>query len=109
MYSIDLNNTYANIEFDVNIPELDINFHLLLQTNDNGSLFMSVFLNGEQLGKPFMCFPNQLIIPYPIIQEKIKGNLYFETVKNEYPSYENFGKTCFLYFVTLEEIKENAQ
>ncbi len=109
IYEIELNNTYANQEFDVIIPDLSINIHCLLQTTDNNALLMSVFVNNEQLGIPFMCFPNQRIIPYNYLQEKLGGNFVFETISNNYPNFENFGDTCKLYFETLDEINNNAE
>ena len=110
MYNIPLNNSYANQEFDIVFPDtynLE-NLHILLQTTDDDSLFLSVFKNNVQLGQTFACCPNQPIIPYLDIVKKIGGNFEFETSENEYPSYQNFGKTCFLKFNTIEEL-ENAQ
>lgn len=107
-YEIELNNTVANQEFDVNIEDLTINIHCLLQTTDNNALFMSVFVNNEQIGNAFMCFPNQFIIPFKYMENILGGNFVFETIANIYPNFENFGDTCKLYFVTLDEL-ENAQ
>lgn len=104
IYEIELNNTYANQEFDVNIDGLTVNLHVLLQTSDNNALLMSVFVNNEQIGIPFMCFANQPVIPYEYMQNIIGGNFVFETVGNNYPNFENFGDKCKLYFVTLDEI-----
>lgn len=107
-YLIELNNTYANQEFDIDIEGIDNNIHCLLQTDDNNALLMSVFVNSEQIGIPYLCCPNQYVVPYPYQFKKIGGNFYFETVGDEYPNFENFGKNCFLYFETLEEMK-NAE
>ena len=104
IYEIELNNTYANQEFDVNIDGLTVNIHVLLQTTDNNALLMSVFVNNEQLGNPFMCFPNQSVVPYEYMVNVLGGNFVFETVNDCYPNFENFGDTCKLYFVTLDEI-----
>lgn len=102
-YSIELNNAYANLEFDVLIDEIQKNIHVLLQTVNNCT-FMSIFVNNEQIGIPFMCFPNQLIIPYPYIQEILGGNFIFKTDSDNYPNYEDFGKSCNLYFITQDEL-----
>lgn len=107
-YEIELNNQYANQEFDVSIDGINNNIHCLLQTNDNNILLMSVFVNNEQIGMPFICYSNQLVIPFDYQMKKIGGNFLFETVTNNYPNYENFGNSCKLYFLTLEEI-ENAK
>lgn len=105
MYNIPLNNTFANQEFDILFPDINIdNLHILLQTTDNGALFLSVFQQGKQLGQPFICCPNQLIIPFPSIQNKIGGNFVFETTQNQYPIFENFGVSCFLNFYLNEEL-----
>lgn len=104
IYEIELNNAYANQEFDVNILESDINIHVLLQTTEADSLLMSVYVNDEQLGQAFKCFPNQYIIPYKYMVGRLGGNFIFESVGGEYPSFENFGDTCRLYFITLDEV-----
>lgn len=106
IYEIELNNEYANQEFDVNIPDLTINIHVLLQTTDNNTLLMSVFKNNEQIGNPFMCFPNRYIVPFEYMQNILGGNFIFETISNNYPNFENFSDSCKLYFVTLDEINE---
>jgi len=102
-YAIDLNNEYANQEFDVTIEEIENSIHVLLQTLD-GPLTMSVFVNNKQLGEPFICYPNQPVIPYPYIEDILGGNFIFETEDDNYPNYENFGKTCNLFFVTKDEL-----
>ena len=107
-YLIPLDNNYANQEFDVDIENIENNIHCLLQTTDNNALLMSVFVNDEQIGIPYLCCPNSIVVPYDYQIKKIGGNFIFETTDNEYPNFENFGKSCFLYFVTLEEI-ENAK
>lgn len=103
VYQIELENTYANQEFDVLIDDIQNTIHLLLQTVNN-VIMMSVFINNEQIGQPFMCFANQPIIPYPYIIDILGGNFIFETQNNNYPNFENFGKTCFLYFITKDEL-----
>lgn len=102
-YAIELNNEYANQEFDIVINEVEKSIHILLQTVEN-VLMMSVFVNNEQIGIPFMCFPNQPVIPYPYMERLISGNFIFETQDDNYPNWETFDKTCFLYFVTLDEL-----
>lgn len=103
-YAIDLNNEYANQEFDVTIEEIENSIHVLLQTLD-GPLAMSVFVNNKQIGDPFICYPNQHVIPYPYMEDILGGNFIFETEDDNYPNYENFGKTCNLFFVTMDELR----
>lgn len=105
IYQINLNNAYANQEKDVIIEGLEKDIHILLQTNENGSLFLTVSVNNEQLGCAFMCFPNQPVIQYDYMQNILGGDFIFETSGNDYPSYEDFGKTCRLYFLTLDELQ----
>lgn len=102
-YQIELNNTYANQEFSISFDEIENSIHILLQTINN-AVFMSIFVNNEQLGDAFICLPNQLVIPYPYIQEIVGGNFIFRTENDNYPNYENFGTTCNLYFITNDEL-----
>lgn len=102
-YQIEVNNTYANQEFSVSFEEIENSIHILLQTI-NKCVFMSVFINNEQLGDAFICLPNQLIIPYQYMQDMIGGNFIFRTENDNYPNYENFGKTCNLFFITADEL-----
>lgn len=102
-YAIDLNNEYANQEFDITIEEIENSIHVLLQTLDE-VLTMSVFVNNKQLGEPFLCFPNKPVIPYPYMEDILGGNFVFETEDENYPNYENFGTTCNLFFLTKDEL-----
>lgn len=110
IYNIELNSNFANQEFDIMFEDLQNTIHVLLQTV-NKALLMSVYINNQQLGQAFLCRPNRLLIPYKWIEERLGGNFIFETENNNYPNYENFGKTCNLYFLTADEIAEleNAQ
>ena len=98
-YEIELNNSYANQDFDVTIDEINNNFHIYLQTINN-LLYLTVSVNDVQIGDPFVCYPNQPVIPYPYIAEQIGGNLIFTCEEDNYPYYENFNVTCRLYFYT---------
>lgn len=102
-YQIELNNTYANQEFSISFDEIEDNIHIQLRTVNN-CVFMSVFVNNEQVGVPFICLPNTLIIPFVYMQEKVGGNFVFITEDDNYPNYENFGETCNLYFITVDEL-----
>lgn len=108
-FEIELNNTLANQEKDVIIDEIPNNIHILLQTDETDALFMTVTVNNEQLGQAFLCFPSQPVIPYPYMQNILGGNFVFETSDNNYPYFEDFGKTCKLYFFTNDEIINNAE
>ena len=106
IYEIELNNQYANQEFDVNIPGKEAGIHVLLQTNENNSLLMSIFINDVQLGIPFICCPNQQIVPYPYMVNLLGGNFIFETNGDNYPDFEDFGKSCKLYFIAADGADE---
>ncbi len=105
IYEIELENSEANLEFDVLIEDIQNTIHVLLQTV-NDAILMSVFVNNTQLGMPFMCFANQPVIPFPYIVDILGGNFIFQTENDNYPNYENFGKTCLLYFVTKDELTD---
>ena len=102
-YLIELNNTFANQEFSISFDEIENSIHVLLQTINN-AVFTSVFVNNEQIGEAFICHPNRLIVPYPYMQKILGGNFVFRTENDNYPNYENFGKTCNLYFITADEL-----
>ena len=105
VYSVELNNNYPNQEFDLNIDNIENPLSVLLQTTVQGALLMTVAVNDEIIGQPFICLANQTVIPFPYLTEKIGGNFIFETSDNNYPNYANFNDTCKLYFVTLDEIE----
>lgn len=107
IYEIELNSNYPNQEFDIVIEEIENSIHILLQTVDD-VLMMSVFVNSEQIGMPFICYPNQPVIPYSYMTDILGGNFIFETPEDIYPNYENFNNTCTLYFVTNDEL-ENVE
>lgn len=106
-YAIELNNIYPNQEFDLMFEDIKNSLHILLQTVNQVTL-MSISINNTQIGQSFICLPNQFVIPYPWIVERVGGNFVFETENNNYPNYENFGTTCNLYFVTQDELN-NAE
>lgn len=102
-YEIELNNEYANQEFDGIFEEIQTPIHILLQTINNIT-FMSIFVNNEQIGEAFACFPNRFVIPYRYMINLAGGNFIFETQDDNYPNYENFNITCILNFVTKDEL-----
>lgn len=104
IYTIELDNTYANQEFELALDGIQNTISVLLQTTDEGALLMSVFVNNEQLGEPFLCFANQPVIPYRYMIDILGGNFVFKTENDYYPNYENFGDTCTLYFLTKDEL-----
>lgn len=49
------------------------------------------------------CFANQPLILYSYLAQK--GNFIWITADNNYPYYTDFNSTCFLYYVSAEEMK----
>ena len=108
IYQINLNNNYPNQEFDLNIDEVEETINVLLQTTVQGVLLMTVSINDNIIGQPFICLPNTPIIPYQYLIDKVGGNFVFETENNNYPNYENFNDTCIFYFITSDTIAETV-
>lgn len=106
IYQIDLNPSYANQEFDVQIDGVEKDIHIKLRTAYDVTL-MSVTVDGELLGIPFICFPNRPVLPYPYMVEKLGGNFIFATENDDYPNYRNFGTSCLLYFVMQDYLQEH--
>lgn len=105
IYAIELNNSYANQEFDLMIDDVKSTLHVLLQTV-NGVLLLTSYVNNEQVGQATICLPNTYVYGYPWIVERMGGNFIFDTGNSDnYPNYENFGTTCNLYFVTSDELE----
>lgn len=105
IYEIALEPKYANQEFDVQIDGVDKDIHIALRTVKD-IILMSVTVDKELLGIPFICFPGQPVLPYPYMVEKLGGNFMFVTENGVYPNYENFGTSCNLYFITSDDLAE---
>ena len=104
IYEIALDSKYANQEFDVQIDGVDKDIHIALRTVQD-IILMSVTVDGELLGIPFICFPDQPVLPYPYMVEKLGGNFMFVTENSVYPNYEDFGASCSLYFITSDDLE----
>lgn len=96
----------ANQEFDLNIDEIENPITVLLQTTVQGALLMTISVNDEIIGQPFICLPNRPVIPYPYLTGILGGNFIFETEADNYPQFEDFNNTCNLYFITNNTITE---
>lgn len=95
-YLIDLKQV-PNQEFFINLQNRDMSVRII----DREILLFSLSVNNSYLVQNVPCFPNQEVLPYPYMAAEAGGNFMFVTENDEYPSWENFGKTCLLYFVTL--------
>lgn len=94
-YLIDLKQI-PNQEFFINLENRDMSVRII----DRQLLLLSLSINNSYLVQNVPCFPNQGVLPYPYMVTEAGGNFVFETENNEYPSWQNFGKTCLFYFVT---------
>lgn len=99
-YLIEINDT-PNQEFSVNINETDMLIHI---READGLILFSLTINGETLCPDTICCSNQGILPFPYMVSEAGCNFYFLTEDENYPDYKEFGKTCFLYAITEDEI-----
>lgn len=83
----------------------DVGYRVALRTIQ-GLTFMSVWVNDEPLFYNQICTPNNWVNQYDYIS--VNGKFYFYCLDDEYPSYEKFGITQALYFMTPEEVNEKA-
>lgn len=94
-YYIELKNT-PNQEFFINLENKDMTIRIVHREIPLFSLYMG----DDYLVQNVPCFANQGILPYPYMVAEAGGNFFFETEKDEYPHWKNFGGTCNLYFET---------
>lgn len=90
-----------NQEFSVEINEVR---YLLRIRTFKEMTFMDITINDELVKGSVRCCPNTLVIPYDYLTEG--GNFIWQCLNNDYPSYEKFGDTQFLNYLTDEEISE---
>jgi len=86
-------------EFDLNID--NVVYHLRLR-DGGGFTFVDIATNTEQLINGLIAGANLPIIPYPYLTRG--GNFIFYCLDNEYPNYENFESTQYLYYVSDDEL-----
>lgn len=68
----------------------------------NDMVFVDIEINGYAVAKSVRCLPYSLIIPYKHMEEK--GNFYFTTSDNKYPSYKDFSGGCQLVYLENGEL-----
>lgn len=68
--------------------------------------YMSCSINGEPTFYSQICTPNNWVNQYKYISAG--GKFAFRCIDDEYPNYKKFNSTQFLYFITQEEIDQNA-
>lgn len=76
-------------------------YSITLRTAQNATL-ATIESGGRPLITNALCVPGGNILPYPAYKKA--GNFRFMCQDNQYPYYENFGKTCFLTYVPEEEL-----
>lgn len=78
-----------------------ITYKITLRTAQNATL-ASIESAGRTLITNALCVPGGNILPYPAYRKG--GNFRFVCQDNQYPYYENFGKTCFLAYIPKAEL-----
>lgn len=78
-----------------------ITYKITLRTAQNATL-ASIESGGRTLITNALCVPGGNILPYPAYKKS--GNFRFMCQDNQYPYYENFGKTCFLAYIPEAEL-----
>ena len=107
-YEFELN-TLPNQTFTTTINNVDMKVILRLAGQEgNNIMFFALRVNDDYLCPFVPVFPNQGLLPYQYMIAEAGGQFFFETENGEYPYYENFGTTCKLYFVTIDELNNNG-
>lgn len=103
-YEFELNNL-PNQQFTTSIDNVDMEITLKLGGGADNPIMFFALRSGDEYICPFVpCFANQGLLPYPYMIEQAGGNFFFVTENDEYPYFENFGKTQSLCFVTIDEL-----
>jgi hypothetical protein len=54
------------------------------------------------LGENIRAIPNKLLLPYDYLE--IYGSFFFNTQNDDYPDYNQFGITQYLYYLSAAEL-----
>ena len=104
-----------NQSFSITIESVSYDFEI---ATFKDITYVSVTIDGENVVNSYRCVNNGLVIPFPFMQKKGKGNFIFFDTNGDYPNYKNFGDSCNLYYFSLNEMielylskknRENAQ
>ena len=87
------------IEVDID----GVNYVLQFRTSQ-GLTIADVYADTELLKAGVVCAPGAALIPYKYLTRG--GNFYFYCAENDYPYYEYFTSTQFLFYLTDAEIEE---
>lgn len=98
-------NNLPNQTFTTTINDVDMEITLKLTGGEDNPIMLFALRSGGEYLCPFVpVFANQGILPYPYMISEAGGNFIFLTENDEYPNYEQFGKTQTLYFITEDDL-----
>ena len=104
-YTIELQ-PLPNQQFSLTINNINMNVDLKAAgSNDNQIMLFAMQINGEYVCPYVPVFANQGLLPYKYMVSIAGGNFFFETDQDEYPNWQNFGTSCYLYFITEDELE----
>ena len=104
-YAIELQ-PLPNQQFSLTINNINMNVDLkAAASNDNQIMLFAMQINGEYVCPYVPVFANQGLLPYKYMVSIAGGNFFFETDQDEYPNWQNFGTSCYLYFITEDELE----
>ena len=87
------------VEFDIE----GVNYVLQLRTAQKMTI-ADIYADGELIKAGVRCVTGAPLIPYKYLSRG--GNFYWYCVDGDYPYYELFATTQFLYYLTDDEIDE---
>lgn len=79
----------------------DTDFEISLRMADD-IMLISISAGGVEYIKNAKCFPDQPILQFPYLQKN--GDFWFKTVKGAYPNWQDFENTCFLFYLSPEDL-----
>ncbi len=100
MKSIQLSNI-PNQNFNI---QLDDNRYDITFKQANNVMAVTIIRNNETIVSGSRCLPISLLIPYRHLENGM-GNFIFTTLNDDYPFYDQFGSTQFLYYISNAELE----
>lgn len=70
--------------------------------SDNNDMAIDITINGNLTISGLKIVPNQVLIPYAYLVTG--GNFIFSTINDELITYDNFGGSQILYYITAAEL-----
>lgn len=98
MQQIPLQNTPQQ-NFTITLNDTD--FEISLRTADD-IMLISISAGGVEYIQNAKCFPNQPILQFPYLQKN--GDFWFKTINGGYPNWQDFENTCFLFYLSPEDL-----